>query len=143
MGRQFASWTNYVKFQSGMIWSWIFLLTFGSCNGQRGVLPNGPKYQGYEQNIPGAFIANYIYDNAAGTSTWLSAPLVFKLNESRDTLFLYTSGHGYIFPRIKDSMKCFSGHINQKRIKFTILDSSIEAVMPDCRIVRIVNKSMI
>jgi len=121
----------------------IFLLTLGSCSEPTAQFGIGPKYQGYEQNIPRGFIANYVCDVNSGKSTWLDAPVVFKLNVERDTMFMYTSGNGYVFLRIKDSMKCYSGFVGQTHAKITVLKSSIEVEMSDCRKLRILNKSMI
>ncbi len=143
MGRQFSSWRNNIKLQCRMNTILIFLLTLGSCSEPTAPYGVGPKYQGYEQNIPRAFVANYMCDVNSGQFVWLESPVVFKLNVERDTMFMYTSGKGYVFPRIKDSMKCYSGFVGQTHAKITVLTSAIEVEMPDCRKLRILNKSMI
>lgn len=121
----------------------FFLLTFGSCAERSDGLGIGPKYQGYEQTIDRGFVANYVYDRDSRTSKWLTYPVVFKLSAERDTMFMYVTGRGYVFPRIKDSMKCYSGFVGQNKIKFTIRESWVDAEMPGCHRLCIVNKSML
>ena len=120
-----------------------FLLTFGSCAQHTGDMNCGVDYRGYEQTIPMGFIANYVYNDGGTPGKWLTSPVVFKLTNNRDTMFMYTAGRGYAFPRIKDSVKCYIGYVGQNKIKFTIRESSVDAMMPDLRTLRIVNKSMI